>query len=160
MSETSINPVPSLLPCKHKLCTGYPLGRSGRVLLGIGSLCLAAGFALAYSLEPDPRGYGTHQRLGLPPCGFHLLFNVSCPSCGSTTSFAHFVRGEWASSARSNPAAFLLAIACAAAIPWSWYGVIRGHLWRVHEPGTVCLRLLLAFCVLALVQWAVRIQWY
>ena len=26
--------------------------------------------SMAAAIEPDPRGYGTHTQLGLPPCGF------------------------------------------------------------------------------------------
>lgn len=46
---------------------GYPLRPVGRWLVATTCLLLLAGFGLARSLEPDPRGYGTHQRLGLPP---------------------------------------------------------------------------------------------
>ena len=47
-----------------------------------------SGFALARSIEPDQRGYGTHEQVGLPPCTFIRVFNVRCPTCGMMTSFA------------------------------------------------------------------------
>ena len=94
----------------------YPVHRFGRWLLIVWSLFLVSGFALAVSLEPDPRGFGTHQRLGLPPCTFRSMFNISCPSCGMTSSFANFVRGRFRQAAEANSAGVVLAIICAVQI--------------------------------------------
>jgi hypothetical protein len=157
--ETTITATLSLLPIEYIPVRGYPLTRSGRVLLLGWGLFLVAGFALAAWVEPDPRGYGTHQRLGLPPCSFHVLFGTSCPSCGSTTSFAHFVRGHWPAAVRCNTAAFLLALTCAAMIPWSWYSAWRGRLWQVEQPATAFLWLLIVLCSISIAQWIMRLLW-
>lgn len=159
MSESSINAAPPLDFPVDVPFAGYPVSPSGRVLLGLWSLFLVAGFALACSLKPDPRGYGTHQGLGLPPCSFQILFDINCPSCGSTTCFSHFVRGNWVAAAQSNIAAFCLALVCAAMIPWSWYAVWRGRLWKIEQPATACVWLLAVLCGLSLVQWIVRMNW-
>lgn len=158
MSESTITPAPSL-EFPDGPDAGCRIGRGGRFLLAVWSLLLMAGFALAWHLEPDPRGYGTHQGLGLPPCSFQILFGINCPSCGGTTCFAHFVRGEWIAAARANVAAFGLALVCAAMIPWSWYSALRGRLWRIEDPATACLWLLLVLCGLSLVQWSIRLNW-
>lgn len=152
----NINPLPSLDSLDENPERGYALGARGRVLLGAWGLFLTSGFVLAASLDPDPRGYGTHQRLGLPPCSFQVLFGVNCPSCGSTTCFAYFVRGHWVSAAQSNSAAFLLALVCAAMVPWSWYSVWSGRLWQVDSPATTLMWLLIGLCGLSLGQWIVR----
>lgn len=136
---------------------GYPLSRIGRVLLVAWSLFLTAGFALAVSLDPDPRGFGTHQRLGLPPCTFRIMFDVPCPSCGMTTSFAHFVRGQFLRSAQANVAGLLLAAVCAMQVPWCWYSVCRGRLWKVSRPDVGMVWLLTLICGVCLVQWAGRV---
>ena len=81
---------------------GFPVARAGRWLLVGWSLFLLGGFALAYALEPDPRGFGTHQSLGLPPCTFRALFGIPCPSCGMTTSFSHFMHGNLWQAFRAN----------------------------------------------------------
>lgn len=65
---------------------------------------------VAGALEPDSRGLGTHHQLGLPPCSVRLLFGFRCPGCGMTTSWAHFVRGQFAESVRVNIGGFLLAV--------------------------------------------------
>jgi hypothetical protein len=44
--------------------------------------------ALGLYLHPEPGLYGTHTQLGLPPCGFLLIFGKPCPTCGLTTSFS------------------------------------------------------------------------
>lgn len=59
------------------------------------AIAFAAGLivlSLAAFLEPDPSGVGTHEQLGLPPCGFLYLTGLPCPTCGLTTAFAHMAR--------------------------------------------------------------------
>ncbi len=65
--------------------------------------------AVAGRLEPDSRGLGTHQQLGLPPCSMRALLGIRCPSCGMTTSWAYFTRGQWQRSFQTNAGGFLLA---------------------------------------------------
>jgi len=157
MYETIITPAPPLDSPPPSVVPGHPLGRSGRLLLGLWALGLIAGFVLAASLEPDSRGFGTHQRLGLPPCSFQILFGLKCPSCGSTTSFAHFVRGQWFASMRSNPGAFVLALMSACMVPWSAYSVWIGRTWRLDDPATAFVWLLSGVVIISLVQWLCRI---
>jgi hypothetical protein len=137
--------------------TGGRLGRRGRVLLLLWGLGLAAGFALAASLEPDPRGFGTHQRLGLPPCSFHVLTGLPCPGCGLTTSISHFVRGEFVGSIRANLAGFVLALACAVQCPWALHAAWTGRPWGVRHPDALAVWTLGVVTLLAMAQWVVRV---
>jgi hypothetical protein len=137
----------------------YPVHRLGRVLLVVWSLFLVSGFALAVSLEPDSRGYGTHQRLGLPPCTFQSMFNLPCPSCGMTTSFANFVRGRFRQAADANSAGLMLAIICALQVPWCWVSIVRGRLWKVSQPDVASLWLLGVVCGASVLQWSIRLIW-
>lgn len=136
---------------------GYPVGIAGRVLLAVWCVFLTSGFLLAASLEPDPRGFGTHQRLGFPPCTFQVYFRVPCPSCGMTTSFSHFVRGEFLSSARANLAGLALAAVCAVQVPWSLISLWQGRLWRIEHPDRISLVLIVTLCLLSLFQWGLRL---
>jgi hypothetical protein len=135
--------------------SGFPLQRRGRWLLVAWGLLLLGGFGLARRLEPDPRGFGTHQRLGLPPCSFRVLFHISCPSCGMTTSFSHFSRGELASAWRANPAGLMLAVLCGMLIPWSWWSAWHGHTCGVSRPTETAMWLFMALAGAALVNWIV-----
>ena len=136
---------------------GFPLRPAARGLLAAWGLFLAAGFALAASLDPDPRGYGTHQRLGLPPCTVRALFGVPCPTCGMTTSFANFVRGRFVRSAAANATGSLLATACAAQLPWIAVSVLRGRLVGVRRPDRLALAVALPLAALALAEWGFRL---
>ena len=137
---------------------GAPVGRVGRAVLIAWAMFLIAGFALARSLEPDPRGFGTHRQLGLPECTFRLLFARACPGCGMTTSFSHFVRGEFAAAARANETALLLAILSAVMIPWSLSSAARGRLWFVDDPVPVFAGVVIALGAISVALWVIR-QW-
>ncbi len=46
-------------------------------------------------------------RLPTPPCVFHSLTGLPCPTCGSTRAAYHFLHGHFAVSFLFNPLAFL-----------------------------------------------------
>ena len=62
---------------------------------------------IAAVLSPSKDGHGTHQQIGLPPCGSVVLFERPCPGCGMTTSFTHFVHGQFAESFQVHPFGFI-----------------------------------------------------
>lgn len=97
---------------------------------------LLAGFSLAVSLAPNPAGFGTHQQLGLPPCSFQTMFGIPCPSCGMTTSFSHFVRGQWLRAAAANLGGLLLAIVSMVMVPWSFWSAAQGEMVGIRDPDT------------------------
>ena len=136
---------------------GFRVGRTGKVLLGLWCLFLIGGFLVAVSLSPDPRGYGTHQRLGFPPCSIRSLFGIPCPTCGMTTSFANFVRGRFVESVRANVAGFLLACVCAVQIPWCLASLRSGRMWRVSRPQSCLMWVLAGILGLSIVQWIARV---
>jgi hypothetical protein len=136
---------------------GYPLKPMGRALLAAGGLSLLAGFLVAYRLEPDPRGFGTHQRLGLPPCTIQVVFGIRCPSCGMTTSFASFTKGRFGAAAQANVGGLLLALLCGALIPWCGLSAYYGRLCWVRRPDVAAVCALGAVCIVAALDWAVRV---
>lgn len=136
---------------------GFPVGRWGRALLIAWSLADVAGFVVAYRLEPDPRGFGTHQRLGLPPCTVRAVFGIPCPSCGMTTSFANLTKGRWREAVWANVAAMFLSFVCAALIPWSWLSAYYGRLCWVQRPAKLAALILFVVSGLATVEWMLRL---
>lgn len=98
-----------------------------------GTLLRRAAFALgailvvstAASLDPDPRGLGTHEQMGLHPCGFYLSTGRPCFSCGMTTAFASMASLRPLDALAANPLGTVL-FCIVAAIP----------LWLLHATFT------------------------
>ncbi len=87
-----------------------------KIFLGNLAACLLliCFWMIASSLRPDPRGFGTHEQLFLPPCFFKLFTHIPCPACGLTTSFAYLMKGNLTQSFKVNavgPLIFLSMIA-------------------------------------------------
>ncbi len=101
------------------------------MLLGLAPLVLAALVAAGLLLEPDPRGVGTHERLGLLPCLPMELWGFPCPGCGITTSVTLAAHGRLLASARNQPFGFLVAVVLAGFVLWAPLAHFRGgDLWR------------------------------
>ncbi|MEI6503674.1 MAG: DUF2752 domain-containing protein, partial [Armatimonadota bacterium] len=112
---------------------------------------------LSFFLHPDPRGFGTHQQLLMPPCFFRLLTHLPCPFCGMTTGYAQMARGHVAQAARANlmaPGAFVLTGIIALLGLW---GLLTGRDWiprfaRGKHFLSVLLTIILTFWVANLVS--------
>jgi len=136
---------------------GYPVTTGGRWLLTGWSLFLLGGFALAFMLTPNPRGFGTHESLGLPPCTFRALFGIPCPSCGMTTCFSHLMHGNVIPAFRANAGGVLLAAVCAVQVPWCWWSAYRGRLAGVSEPARFLAWLAGGIAGVCFVNWILQL---
>ncbi len=85
------------------------------------------------------------------------IFGVPCPSCGMTTSFAHFVRGQIPSSLRANAAGTLLAVVCVMTMLWCIVTAKTGRYLWFHDPATVFAYGLSTVAVLTLAYWVWRL---
>jgi hypothetical protein len=121
------------------------------------ALALTAVFAVARALEPNPRGYGTHTQLGLPPCQFARVTGHPCPSCGMTTAFAWFVRGRFARSWNVNPAGMVLASACSGLVPWLIAGAALGKTPGFRSMEAPLIGVVVATVAVSLVSWTIRL---
>lgn len=90
-------------------------------------LASSAPLLAARCLSPSASGVGTHVQLGLPPCGFLRLFQLPCPACGLTTSFAHLVRGDLGSSLQVHPLGLPLALLLVAVALRACVGLARAE---------------------------------
>ncbi len=88
-----------------------------------GSLAL---LAVASSLDPDERGFGTHEQLGLNPCTSMALTGQPCMSCGMTTAFAALLHAQPQRAVAANPAGALLCVLTLAAPFWFGHALLRG----------------------------------
>ena len=118
--------------------------RSPRCHLGARVLALGiavGGLALlivAARLPPNHSGLATHRGLGLPACEFMQRTGLPCPSCGMTTSFAWFVRGNVVASLYVQPMGTLLAALTGCCIWSGLYIAFTGRpIYRLLElvPG-------------------------
>ncbi len=133
-----------------------PVGRLVVAGVGLGALVL---LLTASRLAPDPRGFGTHEQLGLTPCSFYRWTGRECPTCGATTAWAHVLNGEWSAALRTNLAGTLLCLAALVSVPWLLLSASVGR-WLVARPT---LRVLLVagsgLIAIAVFDWAQR-AWF
>src|SRR5271169_4317146 len=83
-----------------------PLGRIFAVAV---SLACLTPLVIAALIQPSPSGLGTHTQLGLGACSFQQVTGIPCPSCGMTTSWAWFARGNLIASLWVQPMGTVLA---------------------------------------------------
>ena len=140
-----------LLPVDGKLSPGLRLALV--TLASVGLLLLAT----ARTLEPDSRGYGTHEQLGLTPCYFQLRTGQICPACGTTTAWAHATRGQLRQAVATNLGGTLLAATAVFVAPWLLAVAAMGR-WLLLRP-TFGLLLTVATSLLAvmLLDWLRRL---
>ena len=112
---------------------------------------------IAAQLTPNALGLGTHRGLGLPECGFLERTGLPCPSCGMTTSFAWFVRGNFIASIYVQPMGALLAAACGMAV-WAgaWISVTGRPAHRLLS-SALSPRVLVGLLGFALAAWGWKI---
>jgi hypothetical protein len=125
------------------------LAAAGLVLLGL--------LATAATLDPEERGFGTHQQLGLPPCSFKIFAGVRCPSCGMTTAWANLMRGRVTKAAAANVGGLLLGVTALGLGPWALVSGVRGKwLWgRPRDSLTVAA--MSGIVAVILIDWGIRI---
>ncbi|NND97725.1 MAG: DUF2752 domain-containing protein [Pirellulaceae bacterium] len=127
--------------------------RALAAFFAIGPLVL---LGVASGLSPNQDGLGTHQQLGLPPCSMRVIVGIRCPACGMTTSWAHFVRGQWTSSLRANPGGFLLALYCIPFVVASAWSAKYGRVPHLTIQRVMVITLL-AIAVVAIIDWFFRV---
>jgi len=121
-------------PDLWRRAAGKPIRWPQRCLLAALGLALSVLLSVAVMLEPNRRGFGTHEQLGLPPCTFVVLFEERCPSCGMTTSWSHLVRGNVTAAVAANPGGAMLCVLAMVSTPWLLASAVRGR-WLVGVPS-------------------------
>ena len=123
----------------------FALGLLGLVLL-----------VVARSLEPDPRGFGTHEQLGLSPCYLHRRVGLLCPSCGMTTAWTHTLRGEFWQAARANLGGALLCGATVFLAPWLMLSGFAGRLLGFQPRPVEIVVTATVWVVIVILDWLQR----
>jgi hypothetical protein len=134
---------------------------SGRVRVRSWAALVLAGclgvLGIAAYLEPNPRGYGTHERLGVGPCGMLVMTGLPCPTCGMTTAFAHTVRLQWWRAFYAQPAGFVLALGTIGMAGVAVWTLFRGRWPRPNLGFLTPYRLFIGLLVLLMGGWVFKI---
>jgi hypothetical protein len=134
----------------------FPRLSAGKRLAAV-AVVLIAPLVVAGLLKPDPRGFGTHQELGLPPCTVYVLFGHRCPTCGSTTAWASVVRGRCQQALAANVGGTLMAVLDLITVPWLLFSAFWGR-WIFWTPnGNTIAWIMVALTVVTLIDWGVRL---
>ena len=131
-----------------------------RILSGCSFLAVVALWLVAFQLEPQSKGYGTHQQLGLGGCSILTWTGWPCPMCGMTTTFAMMAEGRWISALFNQPMGFLLAL-----VSFAVGAVSAGEMfkptgrWRRIWRRAVCheKKVIILFVVLMISSWLYKI---
>ncbi len=108
-----------------------------RLLLGCAAMGFIVVFSVAFWLEPDPRGHGTHEQMGLLPCATSFLLGIPCPFCGMTTSFSLMAHGRPFLAFQTQAAGAVLFVACVVAFLASVAGFATGRFPPLVHYSTV-----------------------
>lgn len=127
---------------------------------GVVLACVAV-LGVARYLEPDPRGYGTHEQLSLYryPCSFVLTTGLPCPTCGMTTAFSFMMHGHPWLAFKVQPAGAVLCVAAIVLLGFSVYVVVSGRIVSVNWNRVGPVRLMLGFGLLILGSWGFKIAY-
>ncbi|MFQ5505999.1 MAG: DUF2752 domain-containing protein [Planctomycetota bacterium] len=102
-----------------------PMSAGERVLLVLLLCTVATVFVALASVEPDPRGYGTHERFGLAPCSWPVLYDMPCPTCGVTTAVSLLLHLRPVEAVLTQPFGVLTAM-----LGFVFLGLGSLHFWR------------------------------
>jgi hypothetical protein len=124
------------------------------------ALFLISGFSLAIYLNPykedgTARRMETHRQLGLPECTFKEKTGMPCPSCGMTSSFSLFVRGDLWDSMKANWVGTILATFCLLLIPWCFASMYLGRPVLVRSVELAISITIVVLLTLLLLRWGI-----
>jgi len=122
------------------------------ILVAMGAILITAA-----RLHPDAHQYGTHEQLGLPPCGFLIMTGLPCPTCGMTTAFAYTVHGRLGHAAHAQFAGLVMALGCVVAGFCSIIALVGGRTPAINWYRINPVHLVWWTVALLIAGWAVKI---
>lgn len=135
-----------------------PLDKPTRLALLSISVLIFSFVCLALFVEPDPRGYGTHEKLGLPPCFFHLFSGLPCPLCGLTTSFIFMSRGHLSQAFTAHPLGPMLFASLVFMGLFCLFASLLGRGIRFRHGDSLVRRGSAVLVVVILITWVLRLS--
>ncbi|MCC6670424.1 MAG: DUF2752 domain-containing protein [Planctomycetes bacterium] len=108
---------------------------------------------LLAGIRPDPRGYGTHEALGMLACGWPAAYGIPCPTCGVTTAACHVVHLAPLRAFATQPFGASLALAGLGLAGFALYCLVRGRSFLEVLVRLPLARLLLGAIALLFLSW-------
>ncbi len=127
------------------------------ILLALAMASLVVFVAFALFVEPDARGFGTHEQLGLPPCRTIEWWGVPCPGCGVTTSFTLAAHGDFRGALRTQPFGAVLGVLVPLVALWSFAVHVRGRDLRRELSRALRPRVVIVLVALFLGAWIYKL---
>lgn len=108
------------------------------------------------SVSPDGRGHGTHEQLGMDPCGWPIYYGIPCPTCGCTTAATQVVHGDVVGAFVTQPFGAVLALLGVVAGLHAWLCLLRGRSFVDVIVRMPFWRILLVLFVLFWAAWGYK----
>ncbi len=156
-SAVTARPLASLLLPKKSPSVALPFW--SRCVLAIGALGFLALLTVGRMVEPDPRGFGSHEQFGLPPCGYWERSGERCPFCGMTTAVAEVSRGRVLKGWSAHPAGSLFGVISPVLGAWMLISAVSGRPRLCQSVSAPILGVTLSLAVLTVLAWIIRKPW-
>lgn len=121
----------------------------------VGSVAVAIGWSLS-RVSPDGRGHGTHEQLGMDPCGWPLVYGIPCPTCGCTTAATQLVHGNVFGAFVTQPFGAAIALIGVLAGLHAWMCLLRGRSFVDVIVRLPFWRIVLALFLLFFAAWGYK----
>ncbi|MHB8903367.1 MAG: DUF2752 domain-containing protein [Thermoguttaceae bacterium] len=130
----------------------------GRLRAAAMAATLLVPLVVACFLEPDARGYGTHQQMGFPPCTLVAVCGIRCPTCGMTTAWTAVVHGRPLVGLAANVGGVLLAFLAIGSVIGLSATACSGRRprWFPDTNGLAWVAMVIA--AVTLIDWMVRLM--
>lgn len=132
------------------------VGFGPRLVAGVVACGCLAMLGIGAWLVPSAAGHGTHQRLGLAPCGWVLAFGKPCPTCGMTTAVAHAADADFAAAFVAQPMGLVIALGAATLFWGAMHVALTGSRLGTVAARAMTPRLLWVLAALTGAAWAYK----
>ena len=154
MSEhpTATGRAPLTIPLAH----GPVAAWMDRIFAVLVAAPVAAVTVALASVTADARGHGTHEQLGLDPCGWPAVYGMPCPTCGVTTAACYLVHGHPIDAVVTQPFGALGMLTALLLGVHAIYCLLRGRSFVDLLVRLPFWRLVLGAIVLLLLSWGYK----
>lgn len=154
---SSTGPITARAVVQPWIGASVPVSAFNRMIWGLAGLACGAVLVTAAMIHPDPRGFGTHEALGMRSCGFILMSGLPCPTCGMTTAYSQMMHGRPLAAFVAQPAGFVLCLGTMVGAVLCLRIAILGRIPWINWDRIGPVRVMLGFAALLIGGWAFKL---